>query len=357
MFEPNIFFSSVYVPNDLTAEAKSLIDKHRLRNSKSYIWFEELAKDLVNYVARGDLVNEIFNQINSFHHEFQIVFYSVFAESLTFPQIQTLTRTNYGSLALNRLFTILYNPSAAPQYNSSGVYEITGELRNCFKQSAMKLERFRNPVNSSDARPYIGDMVENNEGLQLQRDISNINNPWLLDQGDYRFSTYHDGEHILGNRNGSRVKAVAGLTGTILTYHLMLPDRNYAVYILLNDNKNVLILKDLINLSPFVLKAPCSTKGLVKENNGIPRFIDRNGRPTSKVKIGVGETIGYTAKWSGEENKGAIGLHFTIAKFQFVQQYRDFLAIKYSLEIPEVEQAYQKYLIVPCSAESPVRCK
>ena len=191
----NDSFSKVSVPNDLTAEAKSLIDKHIVQNSRSYIWYEELAKDLVNYVQRADLINEVFNQINSSHQYFMVDFYSTFAETLTTPQILILTKTNYGSLVLNRLFTILYgNPSSYEQYNADGRYQVTNEIRNRLRQLAMKIENFRNPVNPDDARPYIGDMVENNEGLQYKRDnIAGLNNPWLQDQGDYRFGANHDG--------------------------------------------------------------------------------------------------------------------------------------------------------------------
>ena len=118
-----------------------------------------------------------------------------------------------------------------------------------------------------------------------------------------------------------------------------------------------MVLKDLIDLSPLVLKAPNSTKGLSKENNGILRFVDKNGKPISKIKIEAGETIGYTAKWDGEKNKAGVGMHFTIAKFQFIQQYRDFLVVKPFKTLSQVQEIYQNYLLVPCSLESPVRCK
>ena len=298
MLNPNNPFSKVFVPNDVTAEARSLIEKYTSRRSRTYIWYEELAKDLVNYVERADLINEIFNQINGFYQYFMIDFYSTFAETLTTPQILTLTKTNYGSLVLNRLFANLYGkPPSYEQCNAAGRYQITNEIRNRMRQLAMKIENFRNPTSPDDPRPHIGDMVDNNESLDIYRyNTSNANDPWINEQGDYRFGGGHDGEHILGNRDGSRVKAIAGLTGTILTYHLQLPDRNYSVYILLNDNRTMLVLKDLNNLSPIVLKAPNSTS----RNGIIPRFIDKSGKPISTVKIGVGETIGFTRKWSGK---------------------------------------------------------
>lgn len=144
----------------------------------------------------------------------------------------------------------------------------------------------------------------------------------------------------------------------------MLPDNNYAVYILLHDNRNVIVLKDLINLSPTILKAPKSTK----INGIVPRFINKNGKPISTVKIGVEETIGFTAKWNGNINSSVTGLHFTIVKYQFVQQFRDFLGdigiISAKDERDHTHKAdelvintYKNWLIVPCSSESPVRCK
>ena len=347
-----MFSLSVFVPTDLTAEAKSIIEKYFKKVCENYFWDEELAKDLLNYIERADLINEVFTQFNTFHQNYIIGFYSTFAESLTASRIQILTKTNYGNLVLNQLFSVLYsNYPTTKQYKSQTPFELTNDLKNKLKQLAMKIELYRNPVNLNDLRPYIGNMVENNEGLDIERAFRKAGDTWITEQGGYRFGIGHDGEHILGNRNGSRVKAISGLTGIVLTYYSQ-GDGTFAVVILLNDSKTVLVLKDLENLSLLIKSSPCSSKGLTKVNKGIPKFIDRTGKPISKIRIAAGETIGFTRSWIGIKNDKKVGMHFTIVKYQFIQQYREELG-----EGVNNPEKHPTWFIVPCSSESPVKCK
>lgn len=350
------FFTSVYVPSDLSAEAKTLIEKHVGSPHNRFARFEDLAKDLVNFISRPDLIYEVFRQIiyNPEYKSYQYPTAAKFAETLTDSQILKLTETRPGNFLLNKLFNIFKSSSA----NKNPT------IANAAVKLIMRIESVRFQIIANDKRPLIADMVENNEGLYQPRDEKTLDDLWLMERNAFHFGIGHDGEHILGNRNGSRVKAIAGLTGIILTYHKMLPANNYAVYILLNDNRNVIVLKDLINLSPTILKAPSSTK----IEDKVPIFIDKKGKPISTVKIGVGETIGFTAKWNGNINSSATGLHFTIVKYQFVQQFRKFLVdigIVFAKDAREhtnkgdelIKNNYKNWLIVPCSSESPVRCK
>lgn len=336
------FPASVYIPSDLSAEAKTLIEKHVGSPHNRFARFEDLAKDLVNFISRPDLIYEVFRQIiyNPEYNSYQYPTAAKFAETLTDSQILKLTETRPGNFLLNKLFNILKSSSA----NKNPT------IANAAVKLLMRIESVRFQIIANDKRPLIADMVENNDGLYQPRDEKTLDDLWLMERNAFHFGIGHDGEHILGNQNGSRVKAIAGLTGVVLTYYSQ--DGTFAVDILLEDSKTVLVIKDLINLSLLIKSAPCSTKGLVKHNNGIAKFIDKNGRPISKVKIGVGETLGYTRKWSGNENKSATGMHFTIVKYEFVQQFREALGagVNSALEHPN-------WFIVPCSSESPLRCK
>lgn len=334
----NTFHKSVFVPQDVSPEAKSLIEKYK---DKSASWQKDLGKELIKYIERPDLVLQVLRQLAYINHLYPFYISSQFIESAADGEIQKLTETKYGNLVLNRIFSIfLYAQTKLPASETSKITKLI-----------MRIEGIRVRINVNDKRPLIADMVENGDGLQLLRVERSLDDTWLLDQNAYRFGTGHDGEHILGNQDGSRVKAIAGLTGVVLTYYSQ-NDGTFAVDILLKDNKTVLVIKDLINLSLLIKSAPCSTKGLVKDNNGIPKFIDKNGRPISKVKIGVGETIGYTRKWSGKENKGATGMHFTVVKYEFIQQFREALGAGVNSA-----SDYPNWFILPCGSESPVRCK
>jgi RHS repeat-associated protein len=194
-----------------------------------------------------------------------------------------------------------------------------------------------------DNRPAIADMVSPNEGVGT------------LPGGGYRFGVGlngrvggdagHDGDHVLGGRNGSRISAIAGLTGTVLTWYIQEQSKAgtmYSVYILLGDKKTVLVLKDIENLSSKIRQAPVTTKSN-------PNFLDKNGRPISKVTLKAGDYIGTTRKWSGTTNSAQVGLHFTFVNFQSIKQYRK--------DISAGNGSPASFFIAPCGSSSPVRCR
>jgi RHS repeat-associated protein len=186
-----------------------------------------------------------------------------------------------------------------------------------------------------DDRPNISDMVSPSYGVGTMSD------------GSYRFKVNedgkigHDGEHVLGDRNGSTVRAIAGLTGTVLTYYAQ-GDGSFSIYILLADKRTVMVLKDVHNPSTIIRQSPLTT-------GKNPTFLDRNGNPLSRVSLHIGDQIGTTGTWVGETNRGQVGLHFTFVRFQFIQQYR--INISNSIGSPP------DYYIPPCSPSSPVRCE
>lgn len=324
-----------FISSDLTSEARAFIDSYRSKNNNTYIQYRELVKGLIIHILRPEFIYEVLRQVIQFHTQLIAPITINFVENITDEQILNLTKTKDGNYLLTKLFTLLSGFKSTA--NSTNLNNII--------QSVEKIEKVRFQIIVGDKRPLIADMVENNDGLYHFRFERNLDDFWLMERNALRFGLGHDGEHILGNRNGSRVKAIAGITGVILTYFKQLPDDNYAVYILL-DNNIVLVLKDLINLSTLVLKSVNSTK-----QQTVPKFIDRL-KPIKGVKLQIGDTIGFTAPWSGDTNRSATGLHFNFVKYQFIQQYRDALG-----RGENVMSKYPTWFIVPCGSQSPVRCK
>ena len=65
-----------------------------------------------------------------------------------------------------------------------------------------------------DNRPNIADMVENNNGVDQDKYKVPGGN-WENEEGVFRFGEGHDGEHVWGDKNGSNVNAIEGLTGIV----------------------------------------------------------------------------------------------------------------------------------------------
>jgi hypothetical protein len=190
-------------------------------------------------------------------------------------------------------------------------------------------------ASNSDNRPLITDMVQPNDGVGTD------------DNGNYRFhanpdgTSGHDGDHVLGAREGSTISAISGLTGRVLTWYTqdLGPVPTYGVFILLSDQKTVMVLKDVENVSSKVRQAPYGTAP----------FLDKNGNPISKVFLKAGDRIGSTSKWEGPTNKYQRGMHFGFSHFEFARQYRDNMRKAYS--------SPSSYFIDPCGSSSPARCR
>ena len=200
-----------------------------------------------------------------------------------------------------------------------------------------------------DGRPFVGDMAKGT--------LEVVN-------GDTRFGSGHDGSHWLTEKAGTDIVAIAGLTGTILTYYTQNSEAEgavvYSVLILLKEVNMVFILKDLGSLGPKVNKAP-------KTYPGHTAIFKKNGSPISKITLNVGDVIGTTSKWTGFGNDGGL-FHFTFLDAAFVQQFRNLKARGGDIydgtpaEIKAMEK--QGYVVVPkswfvdpCGSGSPLRCK
>lgn len=204
-----------------------------------------------------------------------------------------------------------------------------------------------------DSRPLITDMVDNSQGVDDERneDLS----PWRNTEGRYRFGTGHDGEHVLGDIDGSVVRAIKGLTGVILGHYRQekgldgAPDM-YSVYVRLDSDKStVLVLKDLILLSDKVKTSP------VLSQTGGGLFY-RNGSVRSKIALDVGDVIGKTRPWRTSsfqgKNKNKVGMHFLFVKFANIEAFRKNIGEK----INNVSANPEYFPYVPCGSSSVVRC-
>jgi hypothetical protein len=195
----------------------------------------------------------------------------------------------------------------------------------------------------TDNRPRITNMVSDNLGVGK------------LANGEYRFKVGanglvggpngHDGDHVLGAMGGSMVRAITGLTGTVLTWYVQeVGTRNrgplFTVFILLRGSDLVMVLKDLDSLSRLIRRAPQTSPGKLS-------FLNRNGTPRSRVDVNVGDEIGTTAPWTNPRNQ--TGMHFTFVHFQFIQQYRENLS--------QQKGSPAEWFVAPCGSSSPVSCK
>lgn len=196
-----------------------------------------------------------------------------------------------------------------------------------------------------DDRPNIADMVEDNNGVDTYV-FPEENEFWKDIPGRYRFGTGHDGEHVLGSKEGSDVSAIEGLSGTVLG-HFNQGENLYTVYIKLKGSDTVLVLKDVINLSPKISKSNV----IKKDGTGI---FNRKGKILSTTELKPGDKIGQTRKWSDNdlENKSKVGLHFGFVKLANIKDYR--------INIGKGENSTftnpEYFVGTPCGVSSPVRC-
>lgn len=323
---------------------------------------KKIAQDLIIIIDQPDLILTIFNQIpntleTNKRIEFVFLIIKEFTELLNSELISKLVQSSNGNILLNNIQKYFGND--VPQESFGRKY--SQEQKQLSQILFSKIENIRIVNDLNDNRPSILEMVENNLGMQFYRQnyelAKNQGLPWIMDQGNYRFGIGHDGEHVLGSKTGSRVKTTLGISGRILGYYSQ-RDETWAVILWLEPKPFVLVLKDLVNLSKLVLKSP----QIVNNNgNAIPIF-DKNKNPISNIKIGINETIGFTRAWTKEDDKkSAIGLHVTVVKYEYIQQFRQYLInkhdpIKWRSGQLDVE-VLSNYAITPCGNESPIKCR
>lgn len=352
--------SFVFIPSDLTPEAKLFIEKHQAKRSGKYIWYKELGKDLLNYLERPDFIYEVLRQVASIYLSYMFLANVELVEGLIEFQIQNLLKTKQGNLLVDNIQGWL-----SPTLNSNSFSVERSKLMQLY----MKIERIRVPIIVNDKRPYMGEMVGTEEDLGIDPSIA----PGRAEYS-FRFGGGHDGEHWLTKTIGAQVKATPGIKGIVLTYYYQ-GDGLWNVMILLDNMQTVFLIKDLVTLGPKIKLAPLTTK----DNDKTPRkdeskFTDANKNPTSKIRLNAGDLIGTTMPWklgsasvfySGYPAQ-VVTFHFAFIKYEFVQNYRskatggggvadDEVRNKMTEKEKQSTPALNWY-IAPLSPASPVRC-
>lgn len=354
------FHPFVFLPSDLTAEAKSLIEKHQAKRSSNYIWYKEAGKDLLNYLERPNFIYEVLRQLASTYLSYMFLANFEFVNGLSEAEIQNLLKTKQGHFLIDNVQNWL-----SPTLNTKNFSLDNATLMQLY----MKIERIRVPIIAGDKRPYMGEMVGAAEDLGIDPSIM----PGRANYS-FRFGGGHDGEHWLTKTVGAQVKATQGIKGTVLTYYYQ-GDKLWNVMILLDNTQIVLLIKDLTSLGPKIKQAPLTTR----DNDKTPqkdesKFTDRAGNPTSKVKLNAGDVIGTTMAWKlGSARVFYSGypvevgtFHFAFLKYEFVQTYRSKATGGGGVASDEVRDKMSpkekastpalSWYIAPLSPQSPVRC-
>lgn len=344
---------------DASAEVTALIEKHIKKNRvNGYVWYMELGKDLVNYLARPEFIKAVLLEVSrNYTNPLMYGTAAGFAEALNSSQIQLLLGSKPGMMLINSVQGYL-------SFKNVSQYITTSAEK--FTELYMKIERVRIPVVVGDKRPYVGDMVGASEDLGLDPSTSGENRIPFSN----RFGSGHDGEHWLTNTVGAQVKATNGIKGTVLTYYAQ--NASFTIWnmmILLDNTRIVMLIKDLTSLGQAVLKAPKTGTG-----TGKLQIIDSKGNPISKVKINVGEIIGTTMSWKPDiaakyyssYDRTFGSFHFAFLKYEFAQQYRskapnaDGVADDEAIATLSPEQrkttALIKWFVPVLGPESPVKC-
>ena len=324
--------------------------------------------------AESDLDFAQARYYNSSHGRFTSV--DPLTASATIRNPQTFNRYSYG---LNSPYKFTDPLGLAPEgywqtnYDSSGACSAAAEACNDTWDPRLDSSNFRYSF-APDDRPYVGYMVadEADHGLDSM-------DMYPDDDETNRFGSGHDGEHWLTIPEVVDIRAIQGLTGTVLTYFAHQKDPTlYAVLIRLDRAPNfVLMLKDVQNLSALVRSAPQTSAG----STG---FTKKNGEPLSKIKLKVGDLIGQTSSWptfDGSQNKYGT-FHFSLLRYDKAQEWRTALGQgALAGQVPDIaadsrivtdrhgvmrlgdvpgphNRAYpQSWFVAPCGSASPVRCK
>lgn len=322
-----ICFPTPWMPNDLTAEAAAIIAKSKSPLYQNTILFDALPKDLLNYLDRSELINEVFNQVfnlGGYDPILRLSFY--FAYVLTDIQMQKLSGDYAGNLILEQMESLLFNINPDMGSTIEGMTKQTN-----LKDLSAKIQRNWAISNSQRQKQFIGDIVPNNTGISD------------------RFGTGHDGSHIRSPKMGGNVITIEATKGTVIRQYLQelpSPDPLYGVWVLLRDGK-VVVYKDLLTVDAKLRKLQLGKLYLAGLN------------PTSRVKVTASDLIGTIRPWHKDDtiNKSDVGLHITFVYLKYILDYKEFLGLTSSQR--ERRKAYNfplEKLIAPCSPESPVRC-
>lgn len=324
--------ANLWTPNEFSAEASSIISKHLFPNHPNNILPIDIGQDLVNFVDRPELINEVFSQI-----EFKWGGYSVilsvllsFAETLKDSQIKKLNETYAGNLLLSWMASLLLNVNP----DTANLNDRADKGKK-FVNLYAKLQLNWKISESENQKQYIGDILPGNTGISD------------------RFGTGHDGSHIRSPKMGGNVLTISSLKGNVIRQYVQsLPSdvtgKNtlYGVWVLLRDGK-VVVYKDLLTVDTKLKKLQ------------IGKLYLNGTTPTSKITVSTGEIIGTVQPWDSDDptNKRDVGLHLTFIYLRYLNEYKINLGL--TDEQRERRQAYSfpvEKLIAPCGEESPVKC-
>lgn len=322
-----MFDFEVFVPGEFSAEAEAVIAKYKKPQSQSTYYFDQLGRDLVDYLDKPELIKEIFiivdNKYGSYTSVLPMVFH--FADALKDNQIQKLGDSYIGSQLLDQIMSLLLNvnPYAAKLSDKTNG-------GNKFKQLFTKIQRNRIAQNNSNSKPYIGDIVPNNTGVSD------------------RFGTGHDGSHIRSPKAGGNVVTIEALKGIVIRQYLQetvvisgVTTTLYAVWVLLK-NGIVVVYKDLITVDAKLKKLELGKLYLLRNN------------PTSRMSVSTRDIIGTIRPWYEDDptnGKNDVGLHLTFIYLKYINDYKTYLGKKNRTGPFPIEK-----LIAPCGGESPVKC-
>ena len=289
MYEQNIFLTAIYLPNDLTAEALSIISKNKNPSFQNTIDHEKLGRDLINYLNRPELIDEIFNQITvNYNDQLYSAVVKIFVETMTDSQIRQLADAYPGYRLLYRMVSLLLNL----QYMSF----LTADDVRKFIGLSMKIQRNLPPNPAVADKQSAGEIVPNNTGISD------------------RFGKGHDGIHIRAPKEGGQVITIKALEGIVIRQYIQeTPKKDngystlYGVWVVLRDGK-VAVYKDLKTVDSKITAT-------LKQGN----LYYNNGRVLSRLNMSAGDPIGTIFPWKEEEKKANINksdraLHFTILK-------------------------------------------
>ena len=309
-----------------------IISKHKNPMFPASILTADIGRDLVNYIDRPDLVNEVLNQIDVNYGSYSSILPTVvpFVDTLKDFQIKELAEIYTGNQLLYRIASLLLNvnPDMAATVDKVGK---GAKFRELFS----KIKPYLSTSISQSQKQFIGDIVPNNTGISD------------------RFGKGHDGSHIRSPKMGGSVVTIEALKGIVIRQYVQsLPSPTegfntlYGVWVLLRDGK-VVIYKDLLTVDAKLRKLQSG------------KLYVAGKTPISRINVSTGDLIGTIRPWHKDDpiNDKDVGLHITFIYLKYIQDYKDYLGLTDNQR--EKRNLYYfplEKLIAPCSEESPVRC-
>lgn len=227
---------------EMEAEAKAVILKgseiYKSPSGGSYsqLSFEKLAKILVDYTDRPDLLSEIFYQLyDKSNGGSGLSVGARLFNILTYEQIQRLTKAYVGANLLRHFASRFNNILPANLILLEPI--IKTSIKNLYSKIQPHLVLTEAFIN----KPFVGDIVPENSGISD------------------RFSFDHDGIHIRSPKKGGDVVTIESLQGIVVRqYKQEVPSSIdgtkltlYAVNVLLK-NGVVAVYKDLLTVAPKI---------------------------------------------------------------------------------------------------------